>query len=567
MHLITAKSSNHVGRCCGVPALAAVALFFIGTIASGQAPDPAKRTTQATPAIAASVVDMVPLPERRLIAPTMECAALVAKDFSRVAEGPARIQSATIEPATAQRAEFCVVKGYVAPTVQFELRLPTTTWTGRYLQGGCGGNCGIILNTVAPRCDNSTAFAGAFAVGFENSGHVGGDGVWALGGEEVREDFAFRAAHAFAVAAKAIISGFYGQTPDFSYFQGCSDGGREAMAETQRYPRDFNGVIAGSPAFAIAEAMERFIWEARWGRDDRGVLVFDSGAATLLHEAVINACDLLDGARDGQIDDPRRCHFDPRSLICRPGQSPPECLTALQAEVAQKFYDGPVDESGRHLFYGGEPYGSELSWLERYALAAAGSSMFDDAVRNMMFQGSLDADASVRTWRFDLAAFRELSRRGALFDASSPDLRAFAGGGGKLILWQGFADPAAGAYGLPDYYQQVGQTVGGLELERQFARMFLIPGVYHCGGGYVPYEEDFLGALVNWVERGAAPDQIMAAAVLKDGAVRRRPVFAYPVQTRYRGRGDMNDPRNFVGRLPAVANNDRYDWAGASAGH
>jgi hypothetical protein len=109
--------------------------------------------------------------------------------------------------------------------------------------------------------------------------------------------------------------------------------------------------------------------------------------------------------------------------------------------------------------------------------------------------------------------------------------------------------------------------VGGLELERQFARMFLIPGVYHCGGGYVPYEEDFLGALVNWVERGAAPDQIMAAAVLKDGAVRRRPVFAYPVQTRYRGRGDMNDPRNFVGRLPAVANNDRYDWAGASAGH
>jgi hypothetical protein len=309
------------------------------------------------------------------------------------------------------------------------------------------------------------------------------------------------------------------------------------MAETQRYPWDFNGVIAGSPAFAIAEAMERFIWEARWGRDDRGVLVFDSGAATLLHEAVINACDLLDGARDGQIDDPRRCHFDPRSLICRPGQSPPECLTALQAEVAQKFYDGPVDGSGRHLFYGGEPYGSELSWLERYALAAAGSSMFDDAVRNMMFQGSLDADASVRTWRFDLAAFRELSRRGALFDASSPDLRAFAGGGGKLILWQGFADPAAGAYGLPDYYQQVGQVVGGLELERQFARMFLIPGVYHCGGGYVPYEEDFLGALVNWVERGAAPDQIMAAAVLTDGAVRRRPVFAYPVQTRYRGRG------------------------------
>jgi len=535
--------------------IAASAILSMASLASMQV------RAQAT---AGPAVDMVPLPERPIITPVMDCAALTGKDFSRLVEGPARIQSSAVESATGARAEFCLVKGYVAPTIQFELRLPTKTWTGRYLQGGCGGNCGVIVNFVAPRCDAVPAYAGAFAVGFENSGHVGGDGVWALGGQQVRDDFAFRAAHAFAAAAKAIIAVFYGQPPAFSYFQGCSDGGREAMVETQRYPADFNGVIAGSPAFAITEAMERFIWEARWGRDDTGALVIDAPAAALLHEAVLKACDALDGARDGQIDDPRRCHFDPEALVCRHGHPLPDCLTARQAEVARKFYSGPIDEGGKHLFYGGEPYGSELSWMERYALAAAGGAMFDDAVKNMMFQGTLDADASVNNWRFDLATFRELSRRGSLYDASSPDLRAFRDAGGKFILWQGFADPAAGAFGLPDYYQRVARVVGGLEFVRHFVRMFLIPGVYHCGGGYIPYEEDMLGAMVAWVERGTAPDQILATAILNGGAVRRRPMFAYPVQAHYRGHGDVNDPAAFAAFTPAGPLDDLYDWAGAS---
>ena len=146
---------------------------------------------------------MVTLPERSIVAPAMECAALVAKDFSHVREGPARIQSAAVEPAAAQRAEFCLVKGYVAPSIQFELRLPTRTWTGRYLQGGCGGNCGVIVTYLAPRCDGASASGGAFAVGFANSGHVGGDGVWALGGQQVREDFAFRAARQLRGGSKS----------------------------------------------------------------------------------------------------------------------------------------------------------------------------------------------------------------------------------------------------------------------------------------------------------------------------------------------------------------------------
>jgi len=292
--------------------------------------------------------------------------------------------------------------------------------------------------------------------------------------------------------------------------------------------------------------------------------VLDEAAVTLLHAAVMSACDVLDGVKDGQLDDPRLCHFDPGTLVCRAGQSPPQCLTAPQAEVARKLYAGPVDESGRHLFYGGEPYGSELSWVERFALPIMGAVMFDEAVQNMIFQRTPGSAASLQAWRFDAATFAELSRRGAVYDASSTDLRGFRERGGKLILWQGFADPAAGAYGLPDYYYRLSRGVGGLEAARSFARMFLIPGVYHCAGGYVPYEEDLLGALVSWVELGRAPDHVIATALLKEGGVRSRPVFAYPVQARYRGRGDVNDPRNFVASAPTSAPMDLYDWAGAS---
>ena len=536
-------------RCARVVSAAAVPLLLLGRIAAAQAPPP---------------VDLTALPERSVITPAIDCAALTAVDFSNIVEAPARVQSAAVEPARPDRAEFCVAKGYVAPTIEFELRLPTKTWTGRYLQGGCGGNCGLIMSVVSPRCDTPVAYAGAFALGFENSGHAGSDGVWALGGPAVREDFAFRAAHAFSIAAKAIIAAYYGRPADYSYFQGCSDGGREAMVETQRYPQDFNGVIAGSPAFAIAEAMERFIWEARWGRTSSGALVFDRTAATRLHAAVISACDSLDGVKDGQIDDPRRCHYDPANLLCDAGRAPPDCLTQIQVDVAKKLYDGPVDESGRHLFYGGEPYGSELTWVERYALPVMGSTMFEEGVKHMMFQRSLAADASVANWRFDSSSFRALQRAGAIYDAPSVDLGAFRDAGGKLVLWQGFADPAAGPYGLPDYYHRLGEAAGGPDAERQFARLFMIPGVYHCAGGYVPYEEDLLGAVVNWVELGRAPDEVTGTAGLENGAVRRRPIYAYPVEAHYRGRGDVDDPRNFSARKPARPPADRYVWAGST---
>ena len=381
-----------------------------------------------------AVPQMVPLPMRAITAPVMECPSLRSVDLASLPDAPTSILEAKVEAAVDQRAEFCWVKGYVAPNIQFELRLPTRTWTGRYLQGGCGGNCGVIANQLSPRCDTALAYSGAFAVGFENSGHTGRDGVWARGGAGVREDFAYRAAHVFAIAAKAIMYAYYGQAPQFAYFQGCSDGGREAMMESQRYPEDFDGIIAGSPAFAITEALERFIWEAKWNHDTKGGRVLDEASIRLLHGAVMSACDKLDGLVDGQLDDPRRCRFDPAKLRCpQHAKSHAPCLTIAQVQVAQEFYAGPIDETGQHLFYGGEAYGSELSWLEPYALSQAGPALLRDAARDMVFEGSLPASTTVDTWKFDHTTFSELRRRGSLFDANSADLTGFRQHHGKLI--------------------------------------------------------------------------------------------------------------------------------------
>jgi feruloyl esterase len=556
-----------MSRLALIAAIVGLSLWSVPVTRTASAQPPARPAAPAgsDPGAPPVPVGMIPLPEGPTLAPVRDCASLTRERFDRVPDGPARVLSAEVEAARPGRAEFCLVKGYVAPTIQFELRLPTAGYTGRYLQGGCGGNCGRIPNYIMPACDTPVAFSGAFAVGFEDSGHVGGDGTWALGGEQVRVDFAYRAAHAFSQAAKAIIAAYYGQPPAYSYFQGCSDGGREAMATTQRYPRDFQGVIAGSPAHYITEAMERFLWEARWGHDKSGRPVFDQASVSTLHAAVMRACDGLDGAADGQIDDPRRCRLDPRTLLCPPGQTS-GCLTREQAEAARRFYEGPTDAQGRRLYLGGEPYGAEMTWIGPGALSEAGLHMLDDAVRNMMFGGDLPDSVTVRTWRFDVPTFRELSRRGAIYDARSPDLRAFRAAGGKLILWQGQADPAAGSYGVPDYYARLAQVVGGLGEARRFARLFMIPGVYHCRGGYVPYEEDLLGTMVSWVERGVAPDTVEATARLADGRLRRRPMFAYPVRARYVGSGDVNDARNFVAEAPASPPNDIYEWVGSDLG-
>ncbi len=515
-----------------------------------------------TPSGDALQVHYTPLPHRPIVTPVIDCRGLAGQSFDGHLGSAASVLNARIVKLKDSRKAFCLVRGYVAPTIQFSLWMPVDGYTGRYLQGGCGGNCGVVMHSVAPSADNRLAFGGAFAVGFEDSGHVGGDGVWALGGSEVRDDFAFRAAHAFSRAARRILTRYYGVKPRYSYFDGCSDGGREGMMETQRYPGDFNGVIAGAPAFPIAEAMERFIWESRWGYNAKGKSVWTSGALNTLHRAVISACDARDGLKDGQIDDSRRCHYDPSRLLCKPHQAS-ECLTRRQVEAAKKYYEGPVSTHGIHLFYGGEPYGSELTWDNRFSIASAGGFMLHDVVRDMIFQGHLNAAITPRTWPFTRRMFARLQHKGAIYDANNPNLSSFRNDGGKLILWQGAADMAAGAYSVPDYYQRLENASGGLAETEQFARYFVIPAVYHCGGGYIPYNEDLLGPLVRWVEMGVAPRVVIATGRLPSGQSRTRPVYSYPTQARYVGRGSVNSYRNFRPYTPSHPKSGLYMWAGA----
>lgn len=505
------------------------------------------------------------LPERPIELPVMACEALASRSFQPVQEVTFRLTSASLQAPQAGRAEMCLVKGYVAPQVQFALYLPTKTYTGRYLQGGCGGMCGVIGETLQPSCDSAIAFGGSFAVSFNNSGHLGagiGDGAWAKDAPELREDYAYRATHVAQVAAKAIVATYYGKEPRWSYFQGCSDGGREALMESQRYPTDFNGIVAGS-VFSMPAVMEQFLWDAHVGLTAAGEPILTREATTLLHRAVLEKCDALDGIRDGQIDDPRLCHYDPNRLACRPGQQPPACLTTEQVTAARLLYQGPMDAEGQRLFPGGLPYGSELLWSQPGALTATGIAA-GGFLQNLAFPNQLPAAFTWRDWKFDLQSFKKLDAAGAIYDPRSPDLRAFREAGGKLILWQGTADQASGIYGMPEYYQAIRDATGGLEATRQFARLFLVPGVYHCGGGYIPYQEDFLGAMVSWVERQQAPEQLLAVAHLEDGSIRQRPLFAYPQRAKY-VKGNLNEARSFVGVKPAKEPDDHYDWVGAYA--
>lgn len=509
---------------------------------------------------------LIALPARPVIAPVMPCRNLVTP-VTAYAEGIGyRVLSAAEEAASTGKPAACLVKGYAAPQTQFELRLPLTGYTGRFLQGGCGGMCGVISDAIVPLCSDAHLASGAFAVAYNDGGHFSagiGDATWAVD-PELRLQFAHKATHATALASKAILTRFYGRAPDHSYFVGCSGGGREALMETQRYPNDFDGVVAGS-SVSMPAAMQLFLWEAQKGTDADGHEIFTPDAVATLHRAVLVACDRIDGIPDGQIDDPRKCRYDPAPLGCRDRrQTGGPCLTAAQIEAARAYYRGPVADDGTALFPGGAPYGSELGWVGPGAATQTGKFAAESFIKLVLLPGQLPESFGWRDWKFTRAGLDRLLEAGKPYDATDPDLSAFRDRGGKLILWQGMADNAAGARGMLDYYQAVREHMGGLEATRRFARMFAVPGGYHCRGGYVPYDEDFLGAVVNWVERGTAPDSVPAAARLTDGTIRQRPLFAYPTPTRYLG-GDVNAMRSFtagtVQRDPA----DGFAWPGSRA--
>lgn len=272
--------------------------------------------------------------------PSNSCSALVQRDFAAIPDAPTALFSAQIIPSKAQTPEYCEVKGYVTPQIQFEMRLPTQNWNRRYLQVGCGGYCGSLR--ASPEC--IAALNQNFAVAFDNTGHVGGgigagSALWGLDQPQLRTDFGYRSEHVTALAAKAIATAFYGKSPSYSYFQGCSNGGRQALMAAQRYPNDFNGIIAGAPAAIQAPLNEEYeTWNGRANQDSQGNPILLPDKLALIHNAAIANCDGQDGLLDGQITDPRVCTFKAESLRCSGDRATANCLTTAQIAVVNKLY-------------------------------------------------------------------------------------------------------------------------------------------------------------------------------------------------------------------------------------
>ncbi|HYW26777.1 MAG TPA: tannase/feruloyl esterase family alpha/beta hydrolase [Terriglobales bacterium] len=435
------------------------------------------------------------------------------------------------------------------------------------MQNGCGGFCGSVGATTFPSCDLQPG--GDFAVSATNDGHsaAGFDALWAATDEQIRIDMGSRAVHVVALASKAIIAAFYGTGPRHSYFSGCSDGGREALSEAERFPADFDGIIAGAPANIWGPLNGEFQpWLAAINTDASGSTILTPDKLPALHAAALAECDGRDGLVDGQIDDPRACAFDPASIQCPAGTDQPTCLTPAQVRVARGAYSGPVDSRGRHLYPGGEQVGSELAWAGWFVTPTGVPSIAlligDDYLKYSAFPIGQPA-SSVQDWTFNVAGFDRLRAEGRVFNSTSTDLTRFRARGGKLILWQGWADQAIPPTTSTTYYEALQDRMGGLQQTQQFARLFMAPGVNHCGGGSAPNQFGLVNPIVHWVEQGTPPTRIVASQPGSGGTVvRTRPLFPYPAVARYTGSGSIDDAANFIAVTPSPLPNDDFDWVG-----
>ncbi|MFD1795544.1 tannase/feruloyl esterase family alpha/beta hydrolase [Paracoccus aurantiacus] len=487
----------------------------------------------------------------------------------------------------------CNVTGTLAPQVNFQVVLPMESWTQRYLQVGCGGLCGNITLTSGASTGCKVLNDGGFVMAATDMGHTGNDGKWGLD-ETQRADFAYRAQHLTAEAAKALIAAFYGQPPQYSYFNGCSDGGREALMEAMRFPDDFDGVIAGAPAmlFQVQNTLYHG-WMAASNYDADGEVILTSSKLPALHAAVVAACDESDGVTDGLIAQPALCSFDPQSIACAADAAEnDQCLSPAQVEVVRKFYAGPQDaESGAYLTAGQPQYGSELEWQGVYVADNADSELFSqmivDPVLKYLAFDPARPEMELADLKFTEATLTELRTRHPFFDATNPDLSAFEAAGGKLIMWHGLADPHISPANTLALHEGIAATLGA-DSAAGFERLYLLPGVGHCGGGQGPGSLDLLSPMMAWVEDGTAPEAVMTSSsgeesgfgqpdgVGSDGGERgqaldlgveplpamTRPAYPYPHVASWSGEGDVNDSAQWS-MGPATEIVSLRDWPGA----
>ena len=460
---------------------------------------------------------------------------------------------------------FCRVSASAIPTsdsdIKIEIWLPMSGWNGR-LQGlGNGGFAGLI---DFPNL--GVAVSKGYAVAATDAGHSGSpvDATWALGHPEKVVDFGYRGIHEMTRVARDAVRAFYGRDARRSFFAGCSDGGREALMEAQRYPADYDGILAGAPANAWTKLLTTAVWHTRALTADAASFITPD-KIPVIAAAVKAACDAQDGVADGILADPRRCRFDPSTIECKPGQTSNACLTAPQSAALRKIYDGPRDASGHHVFPGYLPGAEEggggwTTWITGTAPKKSLMALFGIGYFSQMVYGRPDWDDRTFDLEKDLQAAVEKTAR--VLDATDANLDPFRARGGKLILYHGWQDPAIPAVSTINYYDAVVARLGRQNADA-FVRLYLAPGVQHCADGPGPdafgqmdeWSSDDAAhslrvALEQWIDKGTPPSTVIASKFAGAGAARRttmtRPLCAYPQDAHYTGKGDTNDAANFA---------------------
>ncbi len=482
---------------------------------------------------------------------SLECVDLATESF-----GGAVIEFAALVEEGDQPAH-CKVAGTIEGSIKFEVLLPEKdAWNGRFFMGGGGGFVGSVQNTAQQPSPGGTALERGYATSGTDTGHQapGTDGSWALDNPEAEENFAHRAVHLTAVASKDIVARYYGSPSEYDYFIGCSRGGGQAMISSQRYPDDFDGIVAAAPAYSWAPFIAGFVQTQQAIFPDATNLeegVITEANRALLEQSILAQCDAADGVEDGFLLDPRTCNFDPAALPrCAGDAAGEDCLTAAQLGAIQAVYGGP--EVGGEQVFPGFPLGGENdpggwdNWITGSdAIRPTGSPSLHMAFGTNFYKYLVYDDPEWDYTGYDFSTWKQdVAEADALYSADDTDLSAFRDAGGKMIFWHGWSDPAITALGTTQYYEQVEAGDPGV---RDYARLFMLPGVLHCAGGPGPDQADWMGAIADWVEDGVAPDEIVTTKFAEGGEpLLSRPACPYPQVARWDGSGDPAQAASFV---------------------
>jgi len=498
----------------------------------------AKATFAADDAASCAKLSAVSLPD----------AAVTSAEY--VAAGAWKLPATARIPASAMQQiakmpAFCRVAATLKPSSDSDIRIevwlpPSSLWNGRFEAIGNGGFAGSLTYSGMIQ-----ALIANYATASTDTGHSGAmdEAVWALGHPEKVVDFGSRAVHELTAKSKAIITSFYGSKAKYAYWNGCSEGGSQALSEAQLFPDDYDGILAGAPANYITRLQTGGNWISQAIHKNPASFI-PASKLTLINQAVVAACDLNDGVKDGVIADPRTCHYDFAPLQCK-GAEAEDCLTEEQVAGLRKVYDGPKNPRTGDQLFPGLSRGGELDWRAWVVGTDVPPHNLQHRIQDSFFKDFVfqNPNWDWATLDFDKDVATADSKVGPVLNHISPDLHAFKARGGKMVQFHGWYDPAISPINSINYFQSVQSAMGDT---KDFYRLFMIPGMYHCAGGPGATEFDRLATVVHWVEDGKIPDQVVAYHQ-KEGVVdRTRPLCSFPRFAKYKGTGSTDDAANYL---------------------